>query len=179
MIPLVDLKTQYEQHKEEFQSAINQVLSTTAFVLGKEVEAFEKNFAAFVGTAYAVGVASGTDALHLALRAVGIGPGDEVITVTNSFLLRLRGLRLPVRSRCWLIAIRTPVCLTWKLRHGQSTPKRCPSKLKTPPMSITCLSYRLTGTGTALWSRWQHRVFSAAFTTQTHSPAGSLLCAGL
>jgi dTDP-4-amino-4,6-dideoxygalactose transaminase len=94
MIPLVDLKTQYEQHKDEFQSAINQVLSTTAFVLGKDVEAFEKNFAAFVGTAYAVGVASGTDALHLALRAAGIGPGDEVITVTNSFFATVAGIEL-------------------------------------------------------------------------------------
>lgn len=94
MIPLVDLKTQYEQHKDEFQSAINAVLSSTAFVLGRDVEAFEKNFAAFVGTAYAVGVASGTDALHLALRAAGIGPGDEVITVTNTFFATVAAIEL-------------------------------------------------------------------------------------
>jgi dTDP-4-amino-4,6-dideoxygalactose transaminase len=94
MIPLVDLKTQYEQHKDEFQDAINQVLNSTAFILGKDVETFEKNFAAFVGTAYAVGVASGTDALHLAVRAAEIGPGDEVITVTNSFFATVAGIEL-------------------------------------------------------------------------------------
>jgi dTDP-4-amino-4,6-dideoxygalactose transaminase len=94
MIPLVDLKIQYEKHRDEFQSAINAVLSSTAFVLGRDVEAFEKRFAAFVGSAYAVGVASGTDALHLALRAAGIGSGDEVITVTNSFFATVAGIEL-------------------------------------------------------------------------------------
>ena len=94
MIPLVDLKTQYEQHKDEFQEAINTVLSTTSFVLGKDVESFEKNFASFIGATYAVGVASGTDALHLALRAAGIGPGDEVITVTNTFFATVAAIEL-------------------------------------------------------------------------------------
>jgi dTDP-4-amino-4,6-dideoxygalactose transaminase len=110
MIPLVDLKTQYEQHKDEFQAAINQVLSTTAFVLGKEVEAFEKNFAAFIGTAHAVGVASGTDALHLALRAAGIGPGDEVITVTNSFFATVAGIEL-AGARPVLVDCEPDTCL--------------------------------------------------------------------
>ena len=94
MIPLVDLKTQYEQHKDEFQEAINAVLNTTSFVLGKDVESFEKNFASFIGATYAVGVASGTDALHLALRAAGIGPGDEVITVTNTFFATVAAIEL-------------------------------------------------------------------------------------
>jgi dTDP-4-amino-4,6-dideoxygalactose transaminase len=94
MIPLVDLKTQYEQHKDEFQEAINTVLSTTAFILGKDVETFEKNFANFIGVTYAVGVASGTDALHLALRAAGVGPGDEVITVTNTFFATVAAIEL-------------------------------------------------------------------------------------
>lgn len=94
MIPLVDLKTQYEQHKDEFQAAINAVLSSTAFILGKDVESFEKNFATFIGATYAVGVASGTDALHLALRAAGIGPGDEVITVTNTFFATVAAIEL-------------------------------------------------------------------------------------
>jgi dTDP-4-amino-4,6-dideoxygalactose transaminase len=94
MIPLVDLKTQYEQHKDEFQAAMNAVLSATAFILGKDVESFEKNFASFIGATYAVGVASGTDALHLALRAAGIGPGDEVITVTNTFFATVAAIEL-------------------------------------------------------------------------------------
>jgi dTDP-4-amino-4,6-dideoxygalactose transaminase len=94
MIPLVDLKTQYEQHKDEFQEAISAVLGTTAFILGKDVETFEKDFATFIGATYAVGVASGTDALHLALRASGIGPGDEVITVTNTFFATVAAIGL-------------------------------------------------------------------------------------
>jgi dTDP-4-amino-4,6-dideoxygalactose transaminase len=94
MLSLVDLKTQYEEHKEAFQEAINAVLSTTSFVLGKDVESFEKNFASFIGATYAVGVASGTDALHLALRAAGIGPGDEVITVTNTFFATVAAIEL-------------------------------------------------------------------------------------
>jgi dTDP-4-amino-4,6-dideoxygalactose transaminase len=94
MIPLVDLKIQCEKHRDEFLKAINSVLDNTAFVLGKEVETFEKRFAAFVGANYAVGVASGTDALHLALRAVGIRPGDEVITVTNTFFATVAAIEL-------------------------------------------------------------------------------------
>jgi dTDP-4-amino-4,6-dideoxygalactose transaminase len=104
MIPLVDLKTQYEQHKDEFLKVITDVLSRTAFILGTEVETFEKNFAAFTGASYAVGVASGTDALHLALRAAGIGRDDEVITAANTFIattvaIELAGAR-PVLVDC-------------------------------------------------------------------------------
>ncbi len=94
MIPLVDLKTQYERYKDEFLSAISNVLESASFVLGKEVETFEKNFASFIGTQFAVGVASGTDALHLALRAAGITFGDEVITVTNSFYATVAAIEL-------------------------------------------------------------------------------------
>lgn len=89
MIPLVDLKMQYEQHKEEFQDAINAVLSTTSFVLGKDVELFEKNFASFIGATYAVGVASGTDALHLALRAAGSDLEMKLLPLPILFLQRL------------------------------------------------------------------------------------------
>jgi dTDP-4-amino-4,6-dideoxygalactose transaminase len=85
MIPLVDLKTQYEQHKDAFQKVIHDVLSSTSFILGKQGAIFEKNFADFIGSTYAVGVASGTDAIHLALRATGISHGDEVITAVNTF----------------------------------------------------------------------------------------------
>jgi dTDP-4-amino-4,6-dideoxygalactose transaminase len=94
MIPLVDLKTQFEHHKNEFMQAIENVLSSSSFILGKQVSTFEKNFAEFIGSAYSVGVASGTDALHLALRATGILPGDEVITAVNTFFATSAAIEL-------------------------------------------------------------------------------------
>ena len=85
-IPLVDLKAQYHSLKPEVDAAIARVMENTSFVLGKEVEQFENAFAAYCGARYAVGVSSGTDALMLALLACDIGPGDEVITTTFTFI---------------------------------------------------------------------------------------------
>lgn len=84
-IPLVDLKAQYQSIKPEIDEAIQRVLETTAFINGPDVKAFESEFAQFCGAAHAVGVASGTAALQLALLACGVGPGDEVITVAHTF----------------------------------------------------------------------------------------------
>lgn len=85
-IPLVDLKVQYISIRDEIQVAINKVLDSTCFVMGEEVALFEKEFAAFCGARYCVGVANGTAALHLALLACGIKPGDEVITTPYTFI---------------------------------------------------------------------------------------------
>ncbi|MDZ7374227.1 MAG: DegT/DnrJ/EryC1/StrS family aminotransferase [candidate division KSB1 bacterium] len=85
-IPLVDLKAQYQTIQAEIDDAIHRVIEKTAFILGEEVEAFEKEFAAYCGAEYCVGVASGTAALHLALLACGVGPGDEVITTPFTFI---------------------------------------------------------------------------------------------
>lgn len=85
-VPLVDLKAQYAGIKPEIDAAIERVLGHTGFILGEEVSEFEKSFARYVGSADAVGVASGTAALHLALLAVGVGPGDEVITTAHTFM---------------------------------------------------------------------------------------------
>ena len=79
MIPFIDLKKQYASIKGEINQAISKVLETTQFILGEEVEAFETEFAAYCGADYGIGVNSGTSALHLALLALGIGAGDEVI----------------------------------------------------------------------------------------------------
>jgi dTDP-4-amino-4,6-dideoxygalactose transaminase len=84
-IPQVDLKAQYETIKDEIKQAIDEVLESTQFVRGQAVKAFEQKFAQYCETNYAVGVANGTDALCLALRAVGVGAGDEVITVPFTF----------------------------------------------------------------------------------------------
>jgi dTDP-4-amino-4,6-dideoxygalactose transaminase len=84
-IPLADLKAQYLSIKPEIDAAIQRVLETASFIQGPEVLAFEDAFARYLGVGAAVGVASGTAALHLALLACGIGPGDEVITTPHTF----------------------------------------------------------------------------------------------
>ena len=86
MIPFVDLKAQYLSIKDEIDAAISNVLESSQFVLGKEVSAFEEEFAAYCQAKYGIGVNSGTSALHLALLAAGVGPGDEVITVSFTFV---------------------------------------------------------------------------------------------
>lgn len=85
-VPLVDLKAQYASIKAEINAAMQRVVTDAGFILGKEVSDFEQAFALTVGARGAVGVASGTGALLLALRAVGVGPGDEVITTAHTFI---------------------------------------------------------------------------------------------
>ena len=85
-IPLVDLKAQYLSIKEEIDEAIQRVLNKCNFIMGDEVKEFEEELASFCSAKYAVGVSSGTDALLLALKAINIQPGDEVITVPNTFI---------------------------------------------------------------------------------------------
>ncbi len=85
-IPLVDLKAQYNSIKDEIDDAIQGVIQNSQFILGKEVAAFESELATYCHTKYAIGVASGTDALHLALLACEIKPGDEVITIPFTFI---------------------------------------------------------------------------------------------
>jgi len=86
MIELVNLNIQYEVIKENIDKAIQQVLDSGSFILGKELELFEKEFSDFCNAPYAVGVNTGTSALHLALLIAGIGKGDEVITAPNTFI---------------------------------------------------------------------------------------------
>ncbi len=85
-VPMVDLKIQYELMKDEINNAVLGVIQSTAFILGPQGKALEQGIAAYHGVKFAVGVASGTDALHLALRAADIGPGDEVITTPFTFI---------------------------------------------------------------------------------------------
>ena len=86
MIPFIDLKAQYAAIKGEVDAVVMTVLASGQFVLGEEVAAFEREFAAYCGTEHAVAVNSGTSALHLALLAAGVGPEDEVITVPFTFV---------------------------------------------------------------------------------------------
>lgn len=84
-VPLIDLKRQYHSIKEEVDSAIQDVLESQAFILGPQVKEFENLFASYCNTKHAIGVSSGTDALLLALKSLGIGDGDEVITSPFTF----------------------------------------------------------------------------------------------
>jgi dTDP-4-amino-4,6-dideoxygalactose transaminase len=85
-VPLLDLRAQYHSMKPQIDHAVMEVLESGQFILGPAVERFENAFAAFCGTRHAIGVNSGTSALHLALLAAGVGPGDEVITVPMTFV---------------------------------------------------------------------------------------------
>ena len=85
-IPFLDLKAQYQTIKTEIDAAIQRVVDSGHFILGENVRALEREVADYYGCPYAVGVASGTDAIHLSLRALGIGPGDEVITTPFTFI---------------------------------------------------------------------------------------------
>ena len=85
-IPFADIKKQYKNIKEEIDDAINEVLEDTAFIRGKYVDRFENNFSKMYGIKNCIGVGNGTDAIYLALKALDIGVGDEVITVCNSWI---------------------------------------------------------------------------------------------
>jgi dTDP-4-amino-4,6-dideoxygalactose transaminase len=84
-VPLLDLKPQFETIREEIDRVLRRVVDSQMFILGSEVAEFEKEIAAYVGTPHAIGCASGTDALVLSLHALGLGPGDEVITTPFTF----------------------------------------------------------------------------------------------
>jgi len=92
VIPFVDLRAQYLSIKAEIDEAIARVLETSAFVLGREVEAFEAAFAEYVGAKFCVGLSNGTAAVQLAVMACGIGAGDEVIIPANTFFASAEGV---------------------------------------------------------------------------------------
>ncbi len=85
-VPLVDLTVQYERLRPEIDAAIQRVIDTTSFIMGPDVRDFEREFAAFCGVGHCVGVSSGTSALELTLRALGVGPGDDIVTVAHTFI---------------------------------------------------------------------------------------------
>jgi dTDP-4-amino-4,6-dideoxygalactose transaminase len=93
-IPFVDLNAQYQTLKHEMLPAIERVVESSQFILGKAVEDFEKNFADAHGMKHCIGVGTGTDALHVILWALGVGPGDEVITVPHTFIATAEGISL-------------------------------------------------------------------------------------
>lgn len=99
-IPFLDLRAGYLERQSEINAAVKKVLESGWYVLGEEVEAFEQNYAAFCGAKFCVGVANGLDALHLALIAMGVGPGDEVIVPSNTYIATWLAV-----SRCGAIPV--------------------------------------------------------------------------
>src|SRR2546426_4909103 len=93
-VPLVDLQAQYWTIQHEVMAAIEHVLADMQLFLGPQTQAFEQEFAHYCGCRYGVGLSSGTDALALALRACKIGPGDEVITVANTFIATVEAIAM-------------------------------------------------------------------------------------
>jgi dTDP-4-amino-4,6-dideoxygalactose transaminase len=91
-IPLVDLKAQYATIRDEVRQAIDEVLDSMQLTIGPNVRAFDKEWAEYCGTAHAIGVGSGTDALQLAIRACGVSSGDEVITVSHTFFATVEAI---------------------------------------------------------------------------------------
>jgi dTDP-4-amino-4,6-dideoxygalactose transaminase len=86
MIPFLDLKTINARYREELRAAAERVIDSGWYVRGREVAAFEEEFACYCGVKHAVGVSNGLDALHLSLLALGVGPGDEVIVPSNTYI---------------------------------------------------------------------------------------------
>src|ERR1017187_5432492 len=84
-VPFVDLKAQHQSVRSELLQALTEAVDTAYFVGGPKLQRFEEEFAAYVGTGFTVGVSSGPSALELALKLIGIGPGDDVIVPANSF----------------------------------------------------------------------------------------------
>lgn len=93
-IPFIDLRAGTAKIRKELDAAIARVVDNTAFVLGPELEGFEEDFASYCGASYCAGTSSGTSALHLALLGYGIGPGDEVITVPNTFIATVEAIAM-------------------------------------------------------------------------------------
>ena len=126
MIPFVDLKAQYRSLKPEIDRAIQQVLDESQYILGPAVSAFERDFAAFCQTTEAIGVNSGTSALHLALLAVGVRPGDEVITVPFTFVATVSAIEYRVPGRCsWTSSLTTG---RWIRRSSRQRSRRAPRR---------------------------------------------------
>jgi dTDP-4-amino-4,6-dideoxygalactose transaminase len=144
-IPLVDLKAQYNSIKAEIDVAINRVLEHGQFILGPEVKAFEDEMAAYCGTKYAVGVASGTDALHLALLACGIKTGDEVITTPFTFIATAESI-----AKCGATTVFVDI--------DPKTYNIDPEKIEQYLQSRQITSYESSGSPPPEWERTKVRV---------------------
>jgi dTDP-4-amino-4,6-dideoxygalactose transaminase len=124
-IPLVDLQAQYHTIKHEVMATFEDVLEGMQLFLGPQSQAFEQEFAAYCGCQYGIGVSSGTDALALALRACGIGPGDEVITVANTFIATVEAIALVGATPVFVDIDADTYTMDWRQLDSVLTPRTC------------------------------------------------------
>ena len=122
-IPLVDLRSQYQAIKHEITSAVEDVLENMQLFLGPQMQAFEREFAAYCGCLHGIGLSSGTDALTMALRACNIGPGDEVITVANTFIATVEAIALVGATPVFIDIDAVTYTLDWRLLDQVLTPR--------------------------------------------------------
>jgi dTDP-4-amino-4,6-dideoxygalactose transaminase len=123
MIPFLDLKAQHKALKAELMEAASKVIDSCGFALGPEVAAFEEEFAAYQGVKFAAGCNTGTSALHLALLAAGIGEGDEVITVSHTFMATVSSIRYAGAKPVFVDVDPVTYTMDPKLIEGAITPK--------------------------------------------------------
>jgi len=121
-IPLVDLKAQYKSIKIEIDAAIQEVLDASAYIGGPFVEEFEQGFGSILGRKHCIGVANGTDALHLTLRALGVGPGDEVLLPVNTFIATSEAVTMAGAKPVFVDAQEENLCIDTKSIINKITP---------------------------------------------------------
>src|SRR5438132_3056032 len=122
-VPLVDLQAQYRTIKQDVLSAIEETLESMQLFLGPQTQAFERDFATYCDCRYGVGVATGTDALALALRACDIGDGDEVITVANTFIATVEAIALVGATPVFVDIDPETYTLDWRQLEQALTPQ--------------------------------------------------------
>ena len=121
-IPLIDLRAQYQALQPQVMAAIEDVLASLQLFLGPQVQTFEQEFASYCGCEYGIGCATGTDALMLALRACAIGPGDEVITVANTFIATVEAIALVGATPVFVDIDPETYTMDWTQLKGVLTP---------------------------------------------------------
>src|SRR3954447_25072161 len=122
-VPLFDTATPLAPLRERIDAAIAEVLDTQRFILGPNVSAFEEEFAAYCGAGHAVGVANGTDALTIALRALGVGPGDEVVVPSFTFYASAEAIPPTGARPVFCDVDRETFCVTAKTVEAALTPR--------------------------------------------------------
>ena len=122
-IPLVDLRAQYQALKPEIMATFEEILDGMQLFLGPKLQAFEHEFASYCGCQFGVGVSSGTDALALALRACEIGPGDEVITVSNTFIATIEAIAMVGATPVFVDIDPETYLMDWRQMEHVLTPR--------------------------------------------------------
>lgn len=157
MIPFIDLKSQYQTYKAEIDAAVLAVMENAEFILGRDVDLLEKNLAAYVGTKHAISCANGTDALMLALMAIGVQAGDEVITPSFTFIATAEAAAL-LGAKVVLVDIEAQ---TYNLDVSQLAAKITPKTRAIMPVSLygqTADMNEINAIAVEYSKKWGHKI---------------------